>query len=86
MEKIICPIDINTKAKAKEYVRGINFTLISVSTVFGFACQCIFSPCGQTGDRTVTQMRHPLLVKAALVQRESGLKLQIFLKHDLPAR
>ena len=33
MRKIICPININTKAKAKDYFRGINFTLISVSTV-----------------------------------------------------
>ena len=31
--KIICPNNINTKAKAKEYFRGINFTLISVSMV-----------------------------------------------------
>ena len=34
MRKTICPININSKAKAKEYFRGINFTLISVSTVF----------------------------------------------------
>ena len=34
MRKIICPIDFNTKAKAKTYVWGINFTSISVSTVF----------------------------------------------------
>ena len=27
--------------------------------VFGFACQCIVSLCGQTGNRTVTQNRHP---------------------------
>ena len=33
MRKIICPININAKAKAKTYFRGINFTLISVSTV-----------------------------------------------------
>ena len=33
MRKIICPININTKAKAKNYYRGINFILISVSTV-----------------------------------------------------
>ena len=31
MRNTICPININTKAK--EYFRGINFTLISVSTV-----------------------------------------------------
>ena len=31
MRKIICPININTKAKAKEYFRGIKFTLVSVS-------------------------------------------------------
>ena len=30
--KIICPININTKAKAREYFREINFTFISVST------------------------------------------------------
>ena len=35
MRKIICPIHINTKAKAKKYFQGINFTLISVSTVLG---------------------------------------------------
>ena len=34
MRKIICPINLNTKAKAKRYFRGINFTLMSVSTVF----------------------------------------------------
>ena len=28
MRKIICPININ--AKAKKYVRGIDFTLVSV--------------------------------------------------------
>ena len=33
MRNIICPSNINTKAKAKRYFRGINFTLISVSTV-----------------------------------------------------
>ena len=33
MRKVICPIKINTKAKANKYFRGINFTLISVSTV-----------------------------------------------------
>ena len=33
MRKIICPININTKAKAKKYFRGINFTLIPVPTV-----------------------------------------------------
>ena len=37
MRKIICPININTKAKAKKYFWGINFTLISVSTVIKFA-------------------------------------------------
>ena len=31
--------------------------------VFAFACQCIVSPRGRTGNRTVTQMRHPLLVE-----------------------
>ena len=31
--------------------------------VFAFACQYIVSPCGRTGNRTVTQMRHPLLVE-----------------------
>ena len=30
-QKIICPININTKAKAKKYYRGIDFTLVSVS-------------------------------------------------------
>ena len=34
MRKIICPININTKAKAKKYFRGINFTLISAPTVW----------------------------------------------------
>ena len=33
MRKTICPININTEAKAKKYVRRINFTLISVSMV-----------------------------------------------------
>ena len=32
-EKSAVPININTKAKAKKYFWGINFTLISVSTV-----------------------------------------------------
>ena len=36
MRQIICPINFNTKAKAKEYFRGINFTLVSVSTVVNF--------------------------------------------------
>ena len=31
--------------------------------VFAFACQYIVSPRGRTGNRTVTQMRHPLLVE-----------------------
>ena len=31
--------------------------------VVAFACQCIVSPRGRTGNRTVTQMRHPLLVE-----------------------
>ena len=31
--------------------------------VFAFACQYIVSPRGQTGNRTVTQMQHPLLVE-----------------------
>ena len=33
-EKSSVPINIDTKAKAKKYFGGINFTLISVSTVF----------------------------------------------------
>ena len=33
MRKIICPININAKAKAKKYFRGIDFTLIFVSMV-----------------------------------------------------
>ena len=33
MRKMICPSNINTKEKAKKYFWGINFTLISVSTV-----------------------------------------------------
>ena len=37
MPKIVCPININTKAKAKNYFRGINFTLISVPTVVEWA-------------------------------------------------
>ena len=31
--------------------------------VFALACQYIVSPRGRTGNRTVTQMRHPLLVE-----------------------
>ena len=31
--------------------------------VFTFACQSIVSPRGRTGNRTVTQMRHPLLIE-----------------------
>ena len=31
---------------------------------YAFACQCIISPRGRTGSRTVTQMRDPLLVEA----------------------
>ena len=31
--------------------------------VYAFACQYMVSPRGQTGNRTVTQMRHPLLVE-----------------------
>ena len=31
--------------------------------MFAFACQYIVSPRGRTGNRTVTQMRHPLLVE-----------------------
>ena len=31
--------------------------------VFAFACQYIVSPRGRTGNRTVTQMRHPFLVE-----------------------
>ena len=31
--------------------------------VFAFACQYIVSPRSRTGNRTVTQMRHPLLVE-----------------------
>ena len=31
--------------------------------VFAFAFQCIVSPRGQTGNCTVTQVRHPLLVE-----------------------
>ena len=31
--------------------------------VFAFACQYIVSPHGRTGNRTVTQVRHPLLVE-----------------------
>ena len=31
--------------------------------VFAFACQCIVSLRGRTSNRTVTQMRHPLLVE-----------------------
>ena len=31
--------------------------------VFAFACQYIVSPRSRTGSRTVTQMRHPLLVE-----------------------
>ena len=31
--------------------------------VFAFACQYIVSPRGRTGNRTVTQVRHPLLIE-----------------------
>ena len=31
--------------------------------VFAFACQCIVSLRGRTGNRTVTQMQHPFLVE-----------------------
>ena len=31
--------------------------------VFAFACQCTVSLGGRTGNRTVAQMRHPLLVE-----------------------
>ena len=45
MRKIICPININTKAKAKKYFRGINFTSFSMSTVrvFFFFAPIYFS-------------------------------------------
>ena len=33
-ERSFVTININTKAKAEKYSRGINFTLISVATVF----------------------------------------------------
>ena len=36
MRKIICPININTKAKAKDHFQRIDFTLISVSMVIGW--------------------------------------------------
>ena len=44
MRKIMCPININTKAKAKEYFRGINFTFFRVkgssfSTVVLVVCK-----------------------------------------------
>ena len=43
MRKIICLMNINTKAKAKNYFQGINFTLISVSTVLSAKGQTFFT-------------------------------------------
>ena len=40
MRKVICRININTKAKAKNSFWGINFTLIFVSTVV-FLCSVV---------------------------------------------
>ena len=42
MRKIICPININ--AKAKEYFRGINFTLSSVSMVVSYRIPLLPDP------------------------------------------
>ena len=36
MRKIICPININTKAKATKYLGGIHSTLMCVATVRGW--------------------------------------------------
>ena len=43
-----------------------NITVAVTVAIFysgGLSCKYIVSPCGRTGNRTVTQMRHPLLVE-----------------------
>ena len=50
MRKIICPININTKAKVKKYFRGINFTLISVPTVSALHQKSL--PCGRSQENS----------------------------------
>ena len=48
------------------FFRGFSGTFrrgVTERGVFAFACQYIVSPRGRTGNRTVTQMRHPLLVE-----------------------
>ena len=41
--------------------------------VFAFACQYIVSPRGRTGNRTVTQMRHPLFLKDDQIAHDNRL-------------
>ena len=45
--------------------------------VFAFACQYIVSPRGRTGNRTVTEMRHPLRPNCARQLLASTLLWQI---------
>ena len=65
MRKIVGPININTKAKAKKYFQGINFTLISVSTV-SVSVSVRFGPPGIWSDRfapsmVLTELQHTVL-------------------------
>ena len=41
--------------------------------VFAFACQHIVSPRGRTGNRTVTQMRHPFFVEGRPKRAQQSL-------------
>ena len=50
----------------KDFCRSLSGTQergVTQRGVFAFACQCIVCPCGWTGNRTVTEMQHPLLVE-----------------------
>ena len=50
-------------AQKKSVYSGMFKRGVTERGVFGFACLRIVSPRGRTGNRTVTQMRHPLLVE-----------------------
>ena len=58
--KLFCP---RSWCSPPRQVSGTFKRGVTERGVFAFACQYIVSPRGQTGNRTVTQMLHPLLVE-----------------------
>ena len=81
MRKMICPINSNTKAKAKDDFRGVNFALISVSTVVSTHCSPFLSMTLKPSDGGEPYIRKEVKEVATIILQIILKKLVTIFRH-----